>query len=74
MLSTHFATNCAIIVLYPTRTSTKEFCDTMATSITQYKIIVAGCMPKESYDNAREFLEKSGGSRKGSAEGSQKGS
>ena len=33
-----------------------------------------GCMPKVSYDNTREFLEKSGGSWKGFAEGSQKGS
>ena len=33
----HFATYRAIIVRYPTKTSTKEFCDTIATSITRYE-------------------------------------
>ena len=33
----HFATYRAIIVPYPIRTSTKEFCDTIATSIARYE-------------------------------------
>ena len=33
----HFATYRAIIVRYPIRTSTKEFCDTIATSIARYE-------------------------------------
>ena len=33
----HFATYRAIIVRYPIKTSTKEFCDTIATSIAQYE-------------------------------------
>ena len=33
----HFATYRAIIVRYPIKTSTKEFCDTIATSIARYE-------------------------------------
>ena len=33
----HFATHRAIIVRYPIKTSTKEFCDTIATSIARYE-------------------------------------
>ena len=33
----HFATYRAIIVRYPTKTSTKYFCDTIATSIARYE-------------------------------------
>ena len=33
----HFATYRAIIVRYPTKTSTREFCDTIATSIARYE-------------------------------------
>ena len=33
----HFATYRAIIVRYPTKTSTKEFCDTIAASIARYE-------------------------------------
>ena len=33
----HFATYRTIIVRYPIKTSTKEFCDTMATSIARYE-------------------------------------
>ena len=33
----HFATYCAIIVRYPIKTSTKEFCNTIATSIARYE-------------------------------------
>ena len=33
----HFATYRAIIVRYPTKASTKEFCDTIATSIARYE-------------------------------------
>ena len=32
----HFATYRAILVRYPTKTSTKEFCDTIAASIARY--------------------------------------
>ena len=33
----HFATYCAIMVRYPIKTSAKEFCDTIATSIARYE-------------------------------------
>ena len=33
----HFATYRAVIVRYPTKTSTKEFCDTIARSIARYE-------------------------------------
>ena len=33
----HFATYRAIIVRYPLKTSTRDFCDTIATSITRYE-------------------------------------
>ena len=37
LCDTPFATYRAIIVRYPTKTSTKEFCDTIATSIARYE-------------------------------------
>ena len=33
----HFATYCAVIVRYPTKTSTKELCDTIAASTPRYE-------------------------------------
>ena len=46
----HFATYRAIIVRYPIKTSTKEFCDTIATSIARYEKVSLLGLLGDAYD------------------------
>ena len=51
-----FATYRAIVVRYPIKTSTKEFCDTIATNIARYESIAAGPLSQRFPSEAFIFL------------------